>query len=61
MSLKCIFLENVVLLLQDFNMNGSMIVSCGMDHSLKIWKTDTEEIQNVFTESYTYNAAKADR
>ncbi|KAK3097738.1 hypothetical protein FSP39_012662 [Pinctada imbricata] len=45
----------------DFNIDGSQIVSCGMDHSLKIWKTTTEEIQAAVRESYTYNRAKHNR
>jgi WD40 repeat protein len=33
--------------LQDFNSDGSRIVSCGMDHSLKIWSLKSEEIASV--------------
>ena len=29
----------------DFNLDGSRIISCGMDHSLKMWRMDTENIQ----------------
>jgi polycomb protein EED len=25
----------------DFNMDGTKIISCGMDHSLKMWRCDT--------------------
>ncbi|XP_061176711.1 polycomb protein eed-B-like [Saccostrea echinata] len=45
----------------DFNITGSMITTCGMDHSLKIWKTDTESIQTAMKDSYTYNPAKTNR
>ncbi|XP_033739421.1 polycomb protein EED-like [Pecten maximus] len=42
----------------DFNMDGSIIVSCGMDHSLKMWKTDHESIQTALKESYNFVAGK---
>ena len=29
----------------DFNMDGTKIISCGMDHSLKMWRMDTSSIQ----------------
>ncbi|KAL5009886.1 hypothetical protein ScPMuIL_012191 [Solemya velum] len=45
----------------DFNIDGSKIVSCGMDHSLKIWKTDHPKVVAAMEESYTYNLAKSTR
>lgn len=42
----------------DFNIHGTKLISCGMDHSLKMWKTDTEVIKNAMTDSYSYNAAQ---
>ena len=29
----------------DFNLDGTRIISCGMDHSLKMWRMDTENIR----------------
>ncbi|XP_052809921.1 polycomb protein EED-like [Mya arenaria] len=42
----------------DFNIDGSKLISCGMDHSLKMWRMDNEPIQEAIRNSYTYNAAK---
>ncbi|XP_076445382.1 polycomb protein EED-like [Babylonia areolata] len=42
----------------DFNLTGSRIVSCGMDHSLKMWKLDTSAIEDVIAESNKFNSAK---
>ena len=36
----------------DFNMDGSKIISCGMDHSLKMWRCDTDSIQDAIKLSY---------
>jgi len=38
----------------DFDHHGRHIVSGGMDHNLKIWKIDTEEIQSAIDNSVTY-------
>ena len=46
---------------QDFNMEGNRIISCGMDHSLKIWRFDDERIKNAVKESYDYSPSKTDR
>lgn len=46
---------------QDFNLSGSRIVSCGMDHSLKMWNLDTSEIEDVIAESKKFNPAKGNR
>ncbi|KAL3881639.1 hypothetical protein ACJMK2_028052 [Sinanodonta woodiana] len=40
----------------DFNIQGTKIISCGMDHSLKVWRTDTPELLGAMRESYTYNS-----
>jgi len=45
----------------DFHKFGNRIVSCGMDHSLKVWNTDTTDIEEAVKKSYTYNSVKADR
>ena len=53
-SLKCFCLY-----LQDFNIQGTKLISCGMDHSLKIWSVDTDKIRLSIEESYVYNQAKS--
>jgi len=35
----------------DFNLEGTKIVSCGMDHSLKIWKFDTPSLSEAIEKS----------
>ena len=40
--------------LQDFNFTGTRILSCGMDHALKLWEVDTPPIQKAIQESYEY-------
>jgi len=42
----------------DFNMEGTKIISCGMDHSLKMWRFDTDNIKEAVEKSYTHNTAK---
>lgn len=32
-----------------------------MDHSLKMWKMDKEELQAAIESSYTYNSAKTNK
>ncbi|RUS88683.1 hypothetical protein EGW08_003578, partial [Elysia chlorotica] len=44
----------------DFNLSGTKIVSCGMDHSLKIWNLDKPEIQKALQDSHHYNPSKSD-
>lgn len=40
----------------DFNVEGSRIVSCGMDHSLKIWRLDESIIKLVIEASEYYDS-----
>ena len=42
----------------DFNLEGTKIISSGMDHSLKIWKFDTEELQDAIELSYSHDTIK---
>jgi len=42
----------------DFNSAGTRIVSCGMDHSLKVWKFDTAELQGAIQLSYSHDSVK---
>jgi polycomb protein EED len=43
----------------DFNMTGDKIVSCGMDHSLKIWNFAASNIQAAVAESYTFELGRS--
>lgn len=38
----------------DFDAQGKHIVSGGMDHNLKIWKINTDEVETAINESATY-------
>jgi polycomb protein EED len=38
----------------DIDITGSRIVSCGMDHSLKVWKLNKPEVELAIASSYTY-------
>jgi len=38
----------------DFDMKGEKIVTCGIDHSLKVWKLNKREIQEIIDLSYTW-------
>ena len=37
----------------DFDMKGENIMSCGLDHSLKLWKLDTTKIKEAIELSYS--------
>jgi polycomb protein EED len=43
----------------DFDMDGNYIMSCGMDHSLKLWRINTDELKSVFKASYTHSVMKS--
>ncbi len=43
----------------DFDIRGRYIVSCGMDHSLKLWRIDTEALREASKLSYTHNVQKS--
>ncbi|XP_074645779.1 polycomb protein eed-B-like isoform X2 [Tubulanus polymorphus] len=45
----------------DFDLEGERIVSCGMDHSLRIWRLDKPEVQEAIEHSYTYDPKKEDK
>lgn len=42
-------------------MRGDKILSCGMDHSLKLWRLDKEEMLEAIRNSYTFNPARSTR
>jgi polycomb protein EED len=39
----------------DFNFDTTKVVSCGMDHSLKVWSLETEAVQDVIARSYKHD------
>ncbi|XP_071955021.1 polycomb protein eed-A-like [Antedon mediterranea] len=45
----------------DFDVDGERVVSCGMDHSLKIWCMNTDDVEEAIKTSYTYNQTKTNR
>ncbi|XP_064489411.1 polycomb protein eed-like isoform X1 [Ornithodoros turicata] len=45
----------------DFDLLGQKIMSCGMDHSLKLWKLDNATFRQAIKDSYHYDASKSDR
>ncbi|XP_075235632.1 embryonic ectoderm development protein escl isoform X2 [Lycorma delicatula] len=45
----------------DFDLKGERIMSCGMDHSLKLWRLDKEHIQEALLASYDFNSARSPR
>lgn len=44
---------------QDFDLEGKRIISCGMDHSLKLWRLDTEALESAIKNSYVFNSASS--
>lgn len=50
-----------IVLLQDFDLLGEKIMSCGMDHSLKLWRINSERMQKAIRGSYEYNPSKTNR
>lgn len=45
----------------DFDLNGDRIMSCGMDHSLKLWRLDKSPIRESIKSSFTFNPNKSFR
>jgi len=41
----------------DFNYDTTKVVSCGMDHSLKIWSLDAEAVQDVISRSHLHDSS----
>lgn len=46
---------------QDFDLLGCKIMSCGMDHSLKLWDLTKPEIKGAMADSYTFNPTRSTR
>ena len=38
----------------DFSLSGDKILSCGMDHALKLWEVNTPKLQKAIKESFEY-------
>ncbi|KAF4523000.1 hypothetical protein B566_EDAN007430 [Ephemera danica] len=45
----------------DFDLLGKRIMSCGMDHSLKLWSLDKDHIREAIVDSYKFNASRSSR
>ena len=45
----------------DFHRMGTKIISCGMDHSLKIWSLESEDVKTAFARSYKYDHQKSEK
>lgn len=45
----------------DFDLDGKRIISCGMDHSLKVWRLDKESIEKAIANSYSFVPSKNSR
>ena len=53
----CVFLIKLASLAhakQDFNFDGTKVLSCGMDHALKIWELDIPRIQKAIKDSHDF-------
>ena len=42
----------------DFDLEAKFILSCGMDHSIKMWSLEAEGVEKTIELSYTYNDTK---
>lgn len=60
-NLKQFLDSNMFFFLQDFDLLGEKIMSCGMDHSLKLWRINSERMQKAIRGSYEYNPSKTNR
>ncbi|KAL7983225.1 hypothetical protein Chor_000101 [Crotalus horridus] len=47
--------------IKDYDLLGEKIMSCGMDHSLKLWRINSKRMINAIKESYEYNPNKTNR
>ncbi|ELK36130.1 Polycomb protein EED [Myotis davidii] len=45
----------------DYDLLGEKIMSCGMDHSLKLWRINSKRMINAIKDSYDYNPNKTNR
>ncbi|KAL5252437.1 hypothetical protein ACHWQZ_G015270 [Mnemiopsis leidyi] len=42
----------------DFDLNASYVLSCGMDHSVKMWSLESDDVKDIIESSYTYSGEK---
>lgn len=42
-------------------MKGERIMSCGMDHSLKLWRIDKDSMHEAVRQSYQWNVTRSVR
>jgi len=42
----------------DLGYTGEQLISCGMDHAIKIWKMTTDKIKNAIKLSYKFDSGK---
>jgi hypothetical protein len=40
---------------KDFNLTGNLVVTCSIDHYLKIWNMDTEKMKKAIDESESFS------
>ena len=45
----------------DFHRMGTKIITCGMDHSLKIWSLESQDVRTAVHESYQYDHIKSEK
>ncbi len=38
----------------DFSFHGDRILSCGMDHALKVWEMEDDKLSKVIKDSFEY-------
>lgn len=45
----------------DFHRLGKKMITCGMDHSLKIWSLESDDVQQAVRESFEYDHVKSEK
>lgn len=45
----------------DFHKLARKIITCGMDHSLKIWSLESDDVKKAIQESYKYDHIKSEK
>ena len=45
----------------EIQLHHDLLLQCGMDHSLKLWRFNTESIQTAIKNSYTHDTIKTKR
>lgn len=52
---------NKLIVFKDFDLLGNRIMSCGMDHSLKLWLLDKDYMKEAIKQSYNWNSNRNSR